>query len=64
MSTVALKLELDRLREILMDIEELVDGEADVDDGRPNVAMQVLVLADMGLDRSKDLYLRSCKKER
>jgi hypothetical protein len=43
--------ELGRLRDALTDIEELVDGYADVDDGQPNLAMQVLVVARTALRR-------------
>jgi hypothetical protein len=44
--------EIERLREALREVMELVDGQMDVDDGMPNLAMQVHVLAGMGLKGS------------
>ena len=41
--------ERDLYRDALLDIEELVDGAADVDDGRPNLAMRVLVAVRLAL---------------
>jgi len=35
----------------LVDIEELVDGYEDVDDGQPNLAMRVLTVARIALKR-------------
>lgn len=43
--------EIHRLREALVDIEELVDGYEDVDDGQPNLAMRVLTVARIALKR-------------
>lgn len=43
-----------RLTDALTDIEELVEDKADVDDGRPNLAMQVLVAARHGLGAGDD----------
>jgi hypothetical protein len=41
--------ELGLMHDALVDIRELVDGEADVDDGMPNTAMRVLVVVKLAL---------------
>jgi hypothetical protein len=41
--------EFSLLHDALVDIRELVDGEADVDDGMPNTAMRVLVVVKLAL---------------
>jgi len=38
-------------REALVDILELVDGYADVDDGQPNLAMRIQVVAQLALEK-------------
>ena len=43
------------LRDALTDIEELVEDRADVDDGRGNLAMQILVILRAALSRKQDL---------
>jgi hypothetical protein len=43
--------EIKRLRAALVDIEELVDGYADADDGQPNLAMRVQTVARIAMRR-------------
>jgi hypothetical protein len=43
--------EIKRLRAALADIEDLVDGYADADDGQPNLAMRVQTVARSAMGR-------------
>lgn len=46
--------EIGRLRTALREVEEWADDHADVDDGRPNDAMRVLVTVRTALHLHKD----------